>query len=133
MADTVEKLCTNPAPTNAEITLLRPPYRCLTWRGTDRETGKGWEGCKDYCRADATFSAQAGALAEINMLEGYCDWMRDFFTPVPDAHYELKFFGADESRSTVTAVAVFHGTQTGPGGPVPATGNTVAADYAASQ
>ena len=94
------------------------------------ETGKGWEGCKDYCRADATFSAQTGALAEIHTLESYCEWMRDFFTPVPDAHYELKFFAADESRSTVTAVAVFHGTQTGPGGPVPATGNTVAADYA---
>jgi hypothetical protein len=40
------------------------------------------------------------------------------------------FFAADESRSAVTAVAVFHGTQTGPGGPVPATGKTVAADYA---
>jgi len=23
------------------------------------ETGKGWEGCKSYCTADATFSAQA--------------------------------------------------------------------------
>ena len=94
------------------------------------ETGKGWEGCKVYCRADATFSAQTGALAEIKTLEEYCDWMQGFFTPVPDAHYELKFFGADESRNTVTAVAVVHGTQTGPGGPVPATGNTVAADYA---
>ena len=40
------------------------------------------------------------------------------------------FFGADESRSTVTAVAVLHGTQSGPGGPVPATGKTIAADYA---
>ena len=94
------------------------------------ETGKGWEGCKVYCQADATFSAQTGALADIKTLEEYCDWMQGFFTPVPDAHYELNFFGADESRSTVTAVAVVHGTQTGPGGPVPATGNTVAADYA---
>jgi hypothetical protein len=34
------------------------------------ETGKGWEGCKDYCHAKATFSAQAGALAEIKTLEG---------------------------------------------------------------
>jgi predicted ester cyclase len=56
--------------------------------------------------------------------------MKGFFTPVPDAHYELKFFAADESRNKVTAVAVFHGTQTGPGGPVPPTGKTVAADYA---
>lgn len=94
------------------------------------ETGKGWEGCKDYCRVDATFSAQTGALADIGTLEGYCDWMRDLLTPVPDGHYELKFFGVDESRSTVTAAAVFHGTQTGPDGPVPATGRTVAADYA---
>jgi ketosteroid isomerase-like protein len=94
------------------------------------ETGKGWEGCKDYCRADATFSAQTGALAELHTLESYCGWMRDLITPVPDANYELKFFAADESRSTVTAVAVFRGTHTGPGGPVPATGNSFAADYA---
>lgn len=94
------------------------------------ETGKGWEVCKDYCHEDASFSAQAGAMAGIDTLAGYCQWMEDFFTPVPDAHYELKFFAADESRNTATAVAVFHGTQTGPGGPVPATGKTVAADYA---
>jgi len=29
------------------------------------ETGKGWEGCRDYCHPDATFSAQADALADI--------------------------------------------------------------------
>jgi steroid delta-isomerase-like uncharacterized protein len=94
------------------------------------DTGKGWDLCKDYCHADASFSAQTGALEGINTLEGYCEWMRDLLTPIPDAHYELKFFAADESRSAVTAVAVFHGTQTGPSGPVPATGKTIAADYA---
>jgi steroid delta-isomerase-like uncharacterized protein len=94
------------------------------------ETGKGWEFCKDYCHENASFSAQAGAMAEIHTLEGYCQWMQDFFTPLPDAHYELKFIAADESRNAVTAVAIFHGTQTGPGGPVPPTGKTVAADYA---
>lgn len=94
------------------------------------ETGKGWDLCKNYCHGDASFSAQAGALEGITSLEGYCQWMHDFFTPVPDAHYELKFFAADEDRDTVTAVAVFHGTQTGTGGPVPPTGKTVAADYA---
>ena len=93
------------------------------------ETGKGWDTCKDHCKADATFSAQTGALAEINTLEGYCDWMQNLLTPIPDGHYELKFFGVDEERSTAVAVAIFHGTQTGPGGPVPATGNTIAADY----
>ena len=94
------------------------------------ETGKGWETCQAYCHKDASFSAQTGALADMNTLEAYCQWMQDFFTPVPDAHYELKFLAADEDRSAVTAVAIFHGTQTGPGGPVPPTGKTVAADYA---
>jgi predicted ester cyclase len=93
------------------------------------ETGKGWEACQAYCNPDATFSSQTGALADISTLEGYCEWMKNLLTPVPDGHYELKFFAADESNNSVAAVAVFHGTQTGPGGPVEPTGNTVAADY----
>jgi predicted ester cyclase len=93
------------------------------------ETGKGWDECKAFCDPDATFSAQTGALADISTLEGYCEWMKGLLTPVPDGHYELKFFGADDSSNSVAAVAVFHGTQTGPGGPVEPTGNTVAADY----
>ena len=93
------------------------------------ESGKGWEGCKAYCHSDATFSAQTGALASISTLEGYCDWMRDLFTPIPDAHYDLRCFAEDEDRNSVAAFAVFHGTHTGQGGPVPATGKKVAADY----
>ena len=93
------------------------------------ETGKGWEGCSAYCHSDATFSAQAGALADINTLEAYTDWMKGLLTPIPDGRYELKFFGEDAERNTVVAFAVFHGTQTGPGGPGEPTGQTVAADY----
>ena len=93
------------------------------------ETGKGWEDCSPYCHPEATFSAQAAALADIETLEGYCEWMKNLFTPVPDGRYELKFFALDEERNCVAAFAVFHGTQTGPGGPGEPTGNTVAADY----
>ena len=93
------------------------------------ETGKGWEGCSAYCHPDATFSAQADALGEVTTLEGYADWMKNLLTPVPDGHYELKCFGVDEERQCVAAFAVFHGTQTGPGGPGEPTGKTVAADY----
>lgn len=93
------------------------------------ETGKGWAGCKSYCHPKASFSSQTTALAGIDSLEGYCDWMKNMFTPVPDGHYELRFFAADESRNTVVAYAVFHGTQTGPGGPGEPTGKSVAADY----
>jgi steroid delta-isomerase-like uncharacterized protein len=93
------------------------------------DAGKGWEGCKAYCHPEATFSAQTGALASISTLQGYCDWMKDLFTPIPDGHCDLKFFAADDERNSVAAFAVFHGTQTGPGGPVPATGKKIAADY----
>ena len=93
------------------------------------ETGKGWEGCKAFCHANATFSSQTGALSEISSLEGYCEWMKNLLIPIPDGHYELKFFGNDESTNSVAAFAVFHGTQTGPEGPVPPTGKTIATDY----
>ena len=93
------------------------------------ETGKGWDECEAYCRPDATFSSQTNALADISTLEGYCEWMKNLFTPIPDGQYELKFFAADDAGESVTAVAIFHGTQTGPGGPVPPTGNKIAADY----
>jgi len=93
------------------------------------ETGKGWDGCKAYCLPDASFSSQTGALSDISTLEGYCEWMKNLLTPIPDGHYELKFFGVDDADKSVTAVAIFHGTQTGPGGPVPPTGNKIAADY----
>ena len=94
------------------------------------ETGAGWEGCRSYCHANATFSAQADVLSEITTVEAYSDWMRKMMTPIPDGNYELKFFAADEERNCVAAVAVFRGTQTGPGGPVDPTGKTVSADYA---
>jgi hypothetical protein len=33
------------------------------------ETGKGWDGCKAYCKPNATFSAQAEPLAELKTLQ----------------------------------------------------------------
>lgn len=93
------------------------------------ETGKGWEECRQYCHDGATFSAQAGAIADINTIEAYTEWMKGLLTPVPDGHYELRSFAVDEARNNVSAYAVFRGTQTGPGGPVPPTGQSVEADY----
>ena len=93
------------------------------------ETGRGWDACKEFCHPEATFSAQAGALAEVNSLEAYTEWMKGLFTPVPNGRYEIKSFAVDEDRDNVTAFAVFHGTHTGEGGPVPPTGKSVAAEY----
>jgi predicted ester cyclase len=93
------------------------------------ETGKGWAGCRQYCHADATFSAQAGALAGVETLQMYTEWMKGLFTPMPDGRYEVRSFAVDEARKNVTAYAVFRGTYTGEGGPVPANGRQVESDY----
>ena len=93
------------------------------------ETGKGWEACQQYCHAAATFSAQAGALAGVDTVQAYTDWMKGLLTPVPDGRYELKSFAVDEGRRNVAAYGVFRGTHTGEGGPVPPTGRAVEADY----
>jgi predicted ester cyclase len=93
------------------------------------ETGRGWEVCKSFCHSEATFSAQTAALGGIDSIEGYTEWMKNLLTPIPDGHYELQFFAEDVERECVAAFAVFHGTQTGPGGPVEPTGNAISADY----
>ena len=93
------------------------------------ETGQGWSECAQYCHDGATFSCQSDALAEVGTLEGYTNWMREMFTPIPDGQYELKSFSTDDERGVVTAFAVFTGTQSGPGPVNPPTGKTVAADY----
>lgn len=93
------------------------------------ETGKGWDACKAFCHESATFSCQADALADVNSIAGYADWMQGLLVPIPDGAYELKAFATDDEQGAVIAAAVFHGTHSGEGGPVPPTGNTVAADY----
>lgn len=93
------------------------------------ETGKGWAACAPHCAPDAGFSCQSDALAGMDRLEAYAEWMKGLLTPLPDGRYELKAFAADEARATVLAFAVFHGTHTAAGGPVPPTGRAVAADY----
>jgi predicted ester cyclase len=93
------------------------------------ETGGGWEACQQYCHSGASFSAQAGALADVDTLQAYTEWMKGLLTPVPDGRYELRAFAVDEDRKNVTAYAVFRGTHSGEGGPVAPTGKQVEADY----
>jgi predicted ester cyclase len=93
------------------------------------ETGKGWEACSAYCTPNATFRAQAEPLLEVKTLAQYTDWMKGIMTVLPDARYDVKSFATDEARNNVAAYGVFHGTHTGPGGPVPPTGRRTSTDY----
>ncbi len=93
------------------------------------EAGRGWEGCKEYCKPDATFSAQAEPLMDVKSLQQYTDWMKAVMTFLPDARYDLKSMATDEKRKNVCAYGVFFGTHTGAGGPVPPTGKSTKTDY----
>jgi len=93
------------------------------------ETGKGWDVCKAWCHEGATFASQAEPIAGLTTLAGYVEWMKGLLTPLPDGHYELKAFATDSQRNSVSAFAVFHGTHTAEGGPLPPTGKSVHADY----
>jgi predicted ester cyclase len=93
------------------------------------ETGKGWAVCSAYCHPEATFSAQTDTLSGISTLDAYTEFMRGIMTPLPDARYEIRSFAVDEARNNVIAYAVFRGTHSGDGGPVPPTGRSVESDY----
>jgi predicted ester cyclase len=93
------------------------------------ETGKGWEVCAVWCTPNAGFSAQAEPLADVKTLKDYTDWMKGLIAILPDGTYDLKSWGIDEVHHTVTAYAVFNGTHTGEGGPVPPTGKRVSSEY----
>jgi len=93
------------------------------------ETGKGWDGCKVYCKPNATFSAQAEPLANVHTLQQYTDWMKAVLTFIPDGRYELRSFATDEKSKSVCAFGVFSGTHSGQGGPRPPTGKSTMTDY----
>lgn len=94
------------------------------------ETGGGWEACKGFCHDSASFACQADALADTTTLQGYAEWMKGLLGPIPDGRYDLTAFALDAERGTVVASAIFHGTQTGAGGPGAPTGKPVTSDYA---
>ena len=93
------------------------------------ETGKGWVGCRQYCHPDATFAAQADALANVTTLAAYTEWMQGLMTILPDGNAQVRSFAVDETRNNVAVFGVFRGTHTGDGGPVPPTGKSAEADY----
>ena len=94
------------------------------------DTGRGWEACAAYCKPDATFASQAGAVAELRSLQQYADWMKGLLQILPDGSYEVRSIAVDEERKNVCAYGAFTGTHTGPGGPCPPTGKTLSkSDY----
>ena len=93
------------------------------------ETGQGWAVCRAYCQPNASFAAQAEPIADLRTLEQYTEWMKGMLTVIPDGSYSVRSFATDGERNNVCACAVFSGTHTGAGGPVPPTGKSMSTDY----
>ena len=90
----------------------------------------GWEGCKQFVQEGAQFSAQSEPLADIDSVQGYCDWMAAFGTVTsPEGRYELHSASYDENSNTAMIFATYHGKHTGEGGPVPPTHKETATQY----
>ena len=62
-------------------------------------------------------------------LQQYADWMKAMLVLLPDGSYAVKSFATDHERNNVCAYAVFSGTHSGEGGPVPPTGKSTSSDY----
>lgn len=84
------------------------------------ETGKGWEGCKAYRHADASFAAQAEPLAEMHTLRDYTEWMKGLLTILQDGRYDVKSFATDEARRSVCCLWRVHRHPHRPGQPLSA-------------
>ena len=93
------------------------------------ETGKGWAECSAYCQPNAGFAAQAEPLAGLQTLQQYTEWMKGLLSFIPDGSYAVKSFAADDDRNNVCIYAVFSGTHSADGGPVPPTGKSTSSDY----
>jgi len=93
------------------------------------ETGKGWAVCSAYCQPNASFASQAEPLADLQTLQQYTEWMKGLLVFVPDGSYAVKSFATDHARNNVCAYAVFSGTHTAEGGPMPPTGKHTSSDY----
>ena len=112
------------------MSVTTEPVAETAWAFFDAcETGGGWERCRAYCKPGATFSAQAEPLADMRTLQEYTDWMKGLLVALPDGGYRVRSFAADPERHNVSVYAVFTGTHTGEGGPIPATGRSASSDY----
>ena len=62
------------------------------------------------------FAAQADALSGVSTLEGYTDWMKGLFTPMPDGRAELRRVRRRcGEQGSVVAYGVFRGYALGRG------------------
>jgi hypothetical protein len=91
---------------------------------------QGWAGCQQYVAEGASFVAQSEPLAEINTVEGYCDWMAGLGAgPLNGCSFDTHAAAFDEANNTAVFFATFTGSHVGDGGPVPPTNKETNTHY----
>ena len=91
---------------------------------------QGWQGCSEYVNEGAGFTAQSEPLADVNTVEGYCEWMAGLGGgALNGCSYDVHASAWDEGTRTAMFFATFHGKHVGEGGPVPATGQETHSHY----
>jgi hypothetical protein len=94
------------------------------------ESAYGWDACRKYVAEGATFSAQCEPLADIDTVQGYCEWMTAVVeNATPGASYDLHASGFDEETNTAMFFGTYHLKHTKDGGPVPPTNKEAHATY----
>ena len=94
------------------------------------EALKGWESCREYVVEGAPFSCQAAAMADVDSVQAYCEWVVGFGkVTAPGATYDLHAASWDEDHRVATFFATYNAKHTGDGGPVPATNQETHSEY----
>ena len=72
--------------------------------------GKGWEQCKEFCVAGASFETGAEILAGVDRMDTYCDWMADALNMFDDnVQIEVKSEAYDNVRNIALLYAEIRG------------------------
>ena len=73
------------------------------------DEGKGWEACKEFCHANATFKTDADTLVHLDKLEDYVEWMKDVHSMMANIKFEIKSIAEDTKRGMVLLYAIIYG------------------------
>ena len=91
---------------------------------------QGWQGCQQYVAENAVFSAQSEPVADLTLVQEYCEWMAGLGKgPLADCGYSVHSAAWDEDNFTALFFATFNGKHTADGGPVPATNKETHSHY----
>jgi hypothetical protein len=94
------------------------------------DAAKPFEEISDIVVEDAPFICQADALAGVNTVKAWADWMVNFESNIaPGCKATVHNIAWDAENKTALYYATFYAKHSGDGGPVPATNKETSTHY----